>query len=345
MTAAATVPKVAIFGAGAIGLWLAAEFALRGIPATLIARPKRVAEINREGLRYEAIDMRGRVEKSLHIVPADAPLSVLTAAAARDTGATFDVLLLAVKSQQILPSLPEIAPLLTPDTLIVCLQNGIPWWYFQGTTNVPLKCLDPDNAIPTVLPPERVLGCVIYKAAESLAPNQVTVRCASGDRLMLGSPLPGHASKGETATIDVLRTAGVNPQKSDDIRRDVWEKLMGNAVLNPVSALTWAKTDAIVNFAPTRDLAIACMQEAYAVAKAHGVTLKTSPLERLERARTVGTFRTSMLQDRERGRPLEVEGILGGLLELARLAKTPTPHLQTLYAITALLSRHSEGTP
>ncbi|MDR2366388.1 MAG: hypothetical protein LBD68_11155, partial [Zoogloeaceae bacterium] len=170
-------------------------------------------------------------------------------------------------------------------------------------------------------------------------PGHVFARHAVGDCFIFGSPLPdGHAPTGEAALLEALRAAELLPQKSRDIRRDVWEKLLGNAVLNPLSALADASIADIANFAPSRAVAIAGIRETLAIAAAYHVKLDISPEARLDRARAVGAAISSMLQDKKRRRPLETEGILGGLLELARQANVRAPHLETLYAATALLS-------
>jgi 2-dehydropantoate 2-reductase len=327
--------NIAILGAGAIGSYLTARLAAGGLPVTLIARARTVGEVVKSGLCVEEDGM-----PALRVFMADKGLSVVTAAGARRLGLNFDALLIAVKSQQMLPALPEIKPLLAPHTLIVCLQNGIPWWYFQGRDGRPLQCLDPDSALPAVLPVRRLLGGVVHKSVELLCPGHALARNAPGDRFIFGSPLPGgYAPKGEAALLDAFCAAGLPTRKSRDIRRDVWEKLLGNAVLNPLSALANASIADIVDFAPTHALSIAAIRETLEVAAAYHVRLDISPEERLARSRAMGAARSSMLQDKIRRRPLETEGILGGLLELARHAKVPVPHLETLYAAIALLSR------
>lgn len=331
--------NLAIFGAGAIGVYLAARLVESGQPVTLIARAHAAEAIALSGLHVEEND-----HPPLRIFPAEGGLTVTTAAVAKarqtKQADAFDALLITTKSQQILPALPEIKPLLTPHTLIVCLQNGIPWWYFQGQGGKALRCLDPENALPAALSIRQVLGGVIHKSVELLSPGHALARHAVGDRFLFGSPLPdGYAPEGEASFLAAFHAAKLSPQKSRDIRRDVWEKLLGNAVLNPLSALTNASIVDMVDFAPTATLALAGIREAMQVAAAHGVKLEISPEERLDRARAIGAARSSMLQDKLHRRPLETEGILGGLIELAQQVKVPVPHLFTLYAAIALLSR------
>ncbi|MDR3324348.1 MAG: 2-dehydropantoate 2-reductase [Zoogloeaceae bacterium] len=346
------VPRIAIFGAGAIGVYLAGKLAQGGVPVRLIARPEAAAQIARAGL---VID---EGEERLQISAAKNPnFWVGTAAEARrhveQTGLAPDALLITTKSQQIVPALAEIAPLLTPQTLIACLQNGIPWWYLQGLDPLPnhpspplaalaghsFATLDPEGVLPKALPPQQVSGVVIHKSAEQIAPGHVEARRVEGDRFLFGSPLPEHEPAGEAAVRAAFEQAGLRAEKSTDIRHAVWEKLLGNAVLNPLSALTGASVREIVEFPLTRQLGLAAMEEALTIAAASGVDLQISLTQRLERARAVGDVRTSMLQDKIRARPLEVEGILGTLLELAHMTQTAAPRLKTLHAATALLSQ------
>ncbi|MDR1350156.1 MAG: ketopantoate reductase family protein [Zoogloeaceae bacterium] len=329
--------NIAIFGAGAIGTYLAARLVASGLSITLIARARTAGKILESGLCVEEDET-----PMLRIFPKAGGLAVSTAARAQETGARFDALLITTKSQQILPALPEIEPLIAPHTLIACLQNGIPWWYFQGQDGRPLQCLDPDNAIPAILPARQLLGGVIHKSVDLRCPGHALARHAPGDRFIFGSPLPdGYMPEGEATLLAAFRAAELSPQKSTNIRRDVWEKLLGNAVLNPLSALANASIADIVDFAPACALSVAAIRETLNVAAAYHVTLDVSPEERLNRARAVGRARSSMLQDKIRHRPLETEGILGGLLELAQRKNIPVPRLETLYAATTLLSRHS----
>jgi 2-dehydropantoate 2-reductase len=329
-------PRIAIFGAGAIGVYLAARLAAAKVPVTLIAREQASTQIATTGLFVD----EGPEGGQLHIESGNPFLRPATAVSAWQAGEQFDIFIITTKSHQIVPALSEIAPLLAPGALIVCLQNGIPWWYFQGLSEQNLRCLDPDNIIPGVLPPRQVVGGVIHKAAELTAPGQVTACHAADDRFIFGSPFANHSPEGLATLISAFQCAGIATHLSSDIRRDVWEKLLGNAVLNPLSALTNARSGDIIRFTPTRIIASVGMQEAIAVARAYGITLAISPDTRLERARVVGTSRTSMLQDKLRGKPLETDGILGGLLELAQRAGIPAPHLETLYAAVALLSQN-----
>jgi 2-dehydropantoate 2-reductase len=332
------MPHIILFGAGAVGIYLAVRLARGGVPVSLIARPKTAAALRATGLCVT------EAKEHLHWQGDTAKLWIGTAAEARRrqaSGLAADALLITTKSQQILPALPEITPLIGATTCVVCLQNGIPWWYFQGMpghAGETLACLDPEGKIAQALPPERTLGGVIHKSVETLAPGTVRARKAQGDRFLFGSPWIRAETAQETALRTAFRQAGLRAEWCTDLRREVWQKLLGNAVLNPLSALTGATVAAIVDFPASRELAKAAMTEALAVARAWGVTPTMTPEERLHRARAVGAARTSMLQDSENGKALEIEGILGSLLELARRAKIDTPRLETLYAAAALRS-------
>jgi 2-dehydropantoate 2-reductase len=330
---------LSIFGAGAIGVYLAGRLANAGVPTRLIARPATAASLQQRenGLVLTEGGQTQRVVAgdTLAIHAVGEPLDPACKAAS--------LLILTVKSQQLLSALPDIAPFVGPDTLIACLQNGIPWWYFYGLpgkfANRPLASLDPENRLAATLPPERVLGGVILKSVEMCTPGHVIANAAQGDAFIFGAPLPGDLPAGVEILRAAFAAAGLNPCISADIRRDMWQKLLGNALFNPISALADADLARMLQFSPSRELIRDGMEEVLAVARAHGVTLEVSINERLARAASVGAFHTSMLQDKRQHRPLEIEGILGALLELARLTQTPTPRLATLYAVTALLSQ------
>jgi len=323
--------SIAVFGAGAIGLYLAGRLAQGGSRVTLVARPATAEQLAGHPLRI----VEGDADQWIDGV------AVLSPAAAR--GEAFDALLVTVKGHQLVAALDDLLPLISPRTLVVFLQNGIPWWYFQGTTGPwagrHLGHIDPQGRLAAALPAERILGAVVYKSADLLASGQVSVRQATGDRLVFGAP-DGATPAGTEALLAAFTAAGIAAPYSADLRRDVWDKLLGNASFNPLSALSRADMQRLLDYPPTRDLILAVMAEIAAVAAAHGITLPQTPAERVERSRAVGPVRTSMLQDLDRGRPLEVDGILGGVRELAALAGVPTPRLDTLYATASLLSLH-----
>jgi 2-dehydropantoate 2-reductase len=343
-------PHIAIFGAGAIGVWLAGRLARGGMPVSLVARPATAARLAGSGLILDE-ESPGAANERSRLTSGTPGLWIGSTAALAGrlaAGQSIDHLLVTVKSQQILPALAELRRLAGPRTLLSFLQNGIPWWYFHGIEGPlaafaghNLASLDPDGALPAALPMAQVLGGVIHKSVELSAPGHVQARTAPGDRFLFGSPRSGEETDGEAELIAAFGRAGIEARHSADIRAEAWKKLLGNAVMNPISALTDATLAEIADFPPTRRLALAGMAEASAIARACGVELDIDPEQRLERARAVGAARTSMLQDKRRGRPLEVDGILGALLELARLTRTAAPCLETLHAATALLSHRA----
>jgi 2-dehydropantoate 2-reductase len=227
-----------------------------------------------------------------------------------------------------------------PQTVIVPMQNGLPYWYFhklkgpfEGHT---LQSVDPEGRIGRAIGADNVLGCVVYPASELVAPG--VVRHIEGDRFPLGE-LDGSASTRAQRVSDAFVRAGFKAPLLDDIRSEIWLKLWGNSTFNPVSALTRATLEDICRFAPTRELAASMMREAQQVAAKLGVTFRVSIDRRIAGAEKVGAHKTSMLQDIEAGREPEIEALVGSVVELARLTDTPTPCIDAVYALTRLLGR------
>jgi 2-dehydropantoate 2-reductase len=234
----------------------------------------------------------------------------------------------------------DVRGLFGPNTSVVTLQNGIPWWYFyrhggpfEGHA---VRAADPEGSIAAHIENERIIGTVVYPAAELLAPG--VVRVIEGRRFTLGEP-DGTKSERVQALSEALIRAGFKAPIVTDLRNEIWVKLWGNVVFNPVSALSHATLAGICGFAPTRALAVAMMQETGAVAERLGVRFRVSIERRIDGAAAVGEHKTSMLQDVEAGRPLELEALVGSVVELARLVQVPTPHVDALYAVTSLLAR------
>src|SRR5262249_22130017 len=247
---------------------------------------------------------------------------------------------LAMKAHQLAAVADSVPLLCGPATVIVPMQNGIPYWYFhklagplQGRA---LASVDPDGRIGRSIGAERVLGCVVYPASEFVAPG--VVRPIEGDRFPLGE-LDGSISERAQRVSDAFVRAGFKAPLLPDIRAEIWLKLWGNLVFNPVSALTRATLEDICRFAPTRDLAAPMMSEAQQVAAKLGITFRVSIERRIAGAEKVGAHKTSMLQDVEAGREPEIEALVGSVVELARLTDTPTPCIDAVYALTRLLGR------
>jgi len=245
-----------------------------------------------------------------------------------------------MKAHQLGAVAAQVPLLCGPDTVVVPMQNGIPFWYFhklagpfEGRT---LDSVDPGGAIGRAIAPERVIGCVVYPASELVAPG--VVRHIEGDRFPLGE-LDGSTSARAQRVSDAFVRSGLKAPLLADIRSEIWLKLWGNLVFNPVSALTRATLADICRFAPTRELSALMMAEAQQVATKLGVTFRVSIDKRIAGAERVGAHKTSMLQDVEAGREPEIEALIGSVAELARLTATPTPHIDTVYALTRLLAR------
>jgi 2-dehydropantoate 2-reductase len=319
--------RFAVFGAGSIGGLLGARLALAGEDVTFIARGANLEAIRRNGFKLIEEDGTERVAASVK------------AAAVGEAG-PHDVVLLAMKAHQVTPIAKDVRALFGPDTAVVTLQNGIPWWYFYKVGGEyegrPVKSVDPDGAIAANIESERIIGSVVYPASELVAPG--VVRLIEGNRFSLGEP-DGSKSERVTRISEALTRAGFKAPVASDIRSEIWLKLWGNLTFNPVSALTHATLVDICRFPPARALAAAMMAEAQAIAEKLGVRLRISIEKRIAGAEGVGRHKTSMLQDVEAGRALELDALLGSVKELGELTGTPTPHIDAVYACTALLAK------
>ena len=319
--------RFAVIGAGAIGGFLGARLALAGADVTFVARGANLEAIGRDGFKLIEEDGVERVATNAKTAPIE------------QSGA-YDVILLAVKAQQVPGLAKDIARLIGSETVLVTLQNGVPWWFFHKLEGPyqgrPVHIADPDGVIADNIPADRVVGAVVYPAAQLIAPG--VVRVIEGDRFTLGEP-DGSKSDRVRAVSEALTRAGFKAPVSSDIRAEIWLKLWGNVVFNPVSALTHATLVDICQFPLTRALAASMMAEAQAVAEKLGVRVRISIDKRIAGAEAVGAHKTSMLQDVEAGRPLELEVLVGSVVELARLTETPTPAIDAVYACASLLAR------
>ncbi|MEO7851456.1 MAG: 2-dehydropantoate 2-reductase [Rubrivivax sp.] len=320
--------RYAIVGAGAIGGYLGAKLALAGEEVTFIARNKNLAAINAQGFTLQLPDGSTEHAKSARAVqdPAHA--------------GPQDVVLLTTKAHQVRELLPGLRALFGPETLVVTMINGVPWWYFQrlggpygGTA---LKSLDPDGALADGIEVERLIGSIVYPAAELVAPG--VVKLIEGNRFSLGE-LDGQRTPRIEALSQSMMAAGFKAPVSRDIRSELWVKLWGNLSFNPISALTHATLEDICRFQLSRELAARMMGEAQAVGEKLGVAFKVSLDQRIAGAASVGAHKTSMLQDVEHGRGLELQALVGSVVELARITATPTPTIDAIYAAAALLTK------
>ena len=320
--------KIAIIGAGGIGAYVGARLALAGEQVTFLAR----------GANLEALRARG-----VRLVLPDGSEHLAANVAATDDYAAAgpqDLVVIAVKAHQVEAIAAQVPRLLGPDTCVVPMQNGIPYWYFHGHggefAGRRIDAVDPTGAIAAGIPPERVIGCVVYPAAELTAPGVVKV--VEGDRFPVGEP-DGSSSSRVARVSECFRRAGFRAPVLENVRAEIWLKLWGNLTFNPVSALTHATLVDICQDAGTRELAVAMMTEAQNVANRLGITLRVSLEQRIAGAEKVGRHKTSMLQDVEAGRTLELDALLGAVVELGHLTQTPTAHLDAVYALTSLMSR------
>lgn len=320
--------KIAVVGAGAIGGYLGAKLAIAGEDVTFIARNKNLAAINAQGFRLVLED-----GSEQHAPTAKAVQQMAEAG-------PQDAVLLTVKAHQVRDLLPELRQLFGPETMLVTMINGVPWWYFhklagpyEGRT---LQSVDPEGLLAQHIEPERVIGSVVYPAAELVAPGVVKV--IEGNRFTLGEPDGSRSPRIEALSQAMIR-AGFKSPVSKDIRGEIWVKLWGNLSFNPISALTHATLQDICRFPLSRELAARMMGEAQAVGQKLGVEFKISLDKRIAGAEAVGAHKTSMLQDVENGRALELEALVGSVVELGRITDTPTPTIDAIYAAASLLGK------
>ena len=327
--------KVCVAGAGAIGSYLAATLALAGHAVTVIARGKHLEAMKRNGLTLVRPDGSKSVATHLRMVerPADA--------------GTHDIILLSVKAHQIERLAPDLPALFGPTTTIVTLQNGIPWWYFKkhggrfdGRT---VESVDPSGTLAAAIDVDRVIGSVVYAAAEVMAPG--VVRHVVGNRFILGE-LDGTETPRIRWLAQAFVGAGLSAPISRDIRADIWLKLWGNVAFNPISALTHATLADIARDTAARAVVIYVMTEAQTIAHKLGIEFPVSLEQRVAAAESIGSHKTSMLQDIEAGRPIELEALVGAVIELGKLTESPTPTIEAVYACTDLLAKtlaHGKG--
>jgi 2-dehydropantoate 2-reductase len=323
--------KYAIVGAGAIGGYLGAKLALAGEDVTFIARNKNLEAINRDGFRLILEDGSEQHAPTARAVQRMA-----------DAGPQ-DVVVLTVKAHQVGDLLPELRDLFGPKTMVVTMINGVPWWYFHRLAGAyegrGLESVDPGGRIAAHIEPERIIGGIVYPATELVAPG--VVRVIEGNRFTLGE-LDGTRSERVEALSQSLMRAGFKAPVARDIRSEIWVKLWGNLSLNPISALTHATLEDICRFPATRELLAGMMTEGQAVGEKLGVQFKIPVDKRIAGAEAVGAHKTSMLVDVEHGRALELEALVGSVLELGRITNTPTPLISAIYAVTKLLAQTLE---
>jgi 2-dehydropantoate 2-reductase len=320
--------RIAVVGAGAIGGYLGAKLALAGEEVTFVARNRNLAAINANGFRLILED-----GSEQHAVTARAVQHMA------DAGEQ-DAVLLTVKAHQVRDVLPDLRALFGPKTMVVTMINGLPWWYFHRLAGPfegrQLDSVDPGGTIAAHIEPERIIGSVVYPATELIEPG--LVRVIEGNRFTLGE-LDGSRSERIEALSQTFMRAGFKSPVARDIRSEIWIKLWGNLSLNPISGLTHSTLQDICRFPPTRALVERMMTEAQSIAEKLGVVFKVSLAQRIAGAEAIGAHKTSMLQDVEHGRALELEALVGAVVELGRITETPTPNIDAIYAVTRLLGQ------
>jgi 2-dehydropantoate 2-reductase len=301
--------KICIVGAGGIGATLGARLALAGHDVCLLARHAHLHAIQAQGLRL--VDLVNHVEHTVKLLASSEP-----AALARDHGVP-DLVIIGLKAHAIGAMLPRLAPLIGTHTVVVPAINGLPWWYFHreggDLDGTAVRALDPQERMFAALHPDHLLGCVVHVAAEVRTPG--SVHYTGGRRLVLGEPDRSDSPR-LRAVCGALRDAGFDAVASADIRHDVWVKLIGNLSFNPVAALTGYLMNQICADDNVLDVIRAVMQEGMAVAAAYGQPMQMTVDQRIDLARQLGAARISMLQDLEQRRPLELDAIVGAVLEL-----------------------------
>lgn len=318
--------KVCIYGAGAIGGFLGTRLGVQGHAISAVARGDTLAALRRDGMRLRMQDAE-----------------LVTAVRASDDAADLgpqDLVVVAVKA----PAMPAvargIAPLVGPATTVLTAMNGVPWWFFSGMSGpyagLPLATLDPDGALAAAIPVRHVVGCVVHASCLSPAPG--VVQHVMGRGLIVGEPAGGESPRTAALAAD-LATAGFEARVSARIQQDIWYKLWGNMTMNPVSAFTGATVDRILDDALANGFCQAVMREAKAVGAAIGCPIEQTVEDRNAVTRKLGAFRTSMLQDVQAGKPIEIDALLGVVREIAQRAQVPTPNLDALLGLTRVFAR------
>jgi len=324
--------KVCIYGAGAIGGYLGVALgSVDGVEVSLVARGAHLEAIKNDGLRLRIAGEDGEVEERMVRCQATDDPSEL---------GPQDFVIVALKAHQAWDVADKMLPLLGPDTAVVTCQNGVPWWYFHGLdpkyAGTVLNSVDPEGRQWTLLGPERAVGCVVYPATEIEEPG--VVKHVYGDKFALGEP-DGTISERCKRLSEALEKGGLKAPVLDRIRDEIWLKLWGNLCFNPISALTRATLDVVATDPATRALAKAMMMEAETLARKLGADFRVDVERRINGAAKVGAHRTSMLQDVDKGRALEIDALVTAVQEMGRVAEVPTPTIDIVLGLVQQMGR------
>jgi 2-dehydropantoate 2-reductase len=321
--------KVCIYGAGAIGGWIGVHLAQTGHEVSVVARGATLEALQKNGLQCvqtQAAEARLKADVKVSANPADI--------------GPQDWVIVAVKAPAMAEVAKGIAPLLGPNTVVMTAMNGVPWWFFQGfggkLQGTTLSTIDPQGRIAKAIPAHHVVGCVVHASCSLDAPG--VVRHHFGQGLIVGEPADqqGHVSARVQQLVAELSAAGFNASASVQIQKDVWYKLWGNMTVNPISAITGATTDLILKDDLVRDFVSKVMLEAKAIGEKIGIPIAQTPEDRHAVTLKLGAFKTSMLQDVEAGKTVELDALVSGVRELGELTQTPTPYTDALLGLSRL---------
>jgi 2-dehydropantoate 2-reductase len=318
--------KVCIYGAGAIGGWMGVKLALSGCDVSVVARGATLQAVRGDGLRLREKDATA----SARVVASDTPAEL----------GVHDLVVLAVKSQSMHDVAMSIAPLLGPRTVVLTAMNGVPWWFFEGFggtfSGTRLKSVDPDGSIASAIPASQIIGCVVHASCAVEAPG--VVRHHFGNRLIVGEP-SGEKTPRVQALVELLSKAGFETELAAQIQKDAWYKLWGNMTVNPISAITGATTDKILDDDLVRGFISRVMLEAKEIGTRVGIPIAQTPEDRHQVTRKLGAFKPSMLQDVEAGRSVELDALVSAVKELGEITGVATPFTDALLGVARLHAR------
>jgi 2-dehydropantoate 2-reductase len=318
--------KVCIYGAGAIGGWLGVKLAQAGCELGVVARGATLQALQSHGLRLQQAGATLSVPAQASSAPADLGVQ--------------DLVVVAVKAPAMADVARAIRPLLGPDTIVLTAMNGVPWWFFQGFggeyAGTRLAAVDPDGAIAEAIPARHVVGCVVHASCSSREPGWVQHHF--GQKLIIGEPSGEKTQRIQELAV-LLERAGLETVVSEQIQKDAWYKLWGNMTVNPVSAITGATTDLILDDELVRGFVSAVMLEAREIGARIGIPIAQLPEDRHQVTRKLGAFKTSMLQDVEAGKPVEIDALVGAVKEMGQITGVPTPFTDALLGLARLHAR------
>jgi 2-dehydropantoate 2-reductase len=318
--------KVCIYGAGAIGGWLGVKLARAGCDVSVVARGDTLKAIRGQGLRLQ----EGDAVESAAVRASDSPA---------DLGVQ-DLVVVAVKAPSMAQVAQGIGPLLGPGTLVLTAMNGVPWWFFDGFggrfAGTRLKAVDPDGSIAAAIPARHIVGCVVHASCSVAAPG--VVKHHMGNKLIVGEP-SGEATARVRELAALLQRAGFETELAKQIQRDAWYKLWGNMTVNPISAMTGATTDLLLDDDLVRGFISSVMLEAREIGARIGIPIEQQPEDRHQVTRKLGSFKPSMLQDAEAGKPVELDALVTVVKELGTLTGVPTPYTDVLLGLARLHAR------